>query len=263
VLLNLATNARDAMPRGGTLAIATANVDLDEASVRKQPGSSLGAFVRLTVSDTGTGIDPVSQAHIFEPFFTTKDVGKGTGLGLAAVHGIVKQSNGSIHVASEPGRGTTFTIYLPRQAMPSVAPEQNSVETPPTGTETILIVEDDQQLRHLARQVLARRGYTILEAAEGVRALALAADHDGKIDLLLSDVVLPGLSGRLVAERLLMQYPGMKVLFISGYTDAIIVRHGVLEAGVHFLHKPFVPNDLAKKVRQVLDGPTNESVSSA
>jgi signal transduction histidine kinase/ActR/RegA family two-component response regulator len=264
IMLNLVTNARDAMPRGGKLTVSTRNVDLSDYDVRQHPGARPGPFAALTVRDTGAGIDPGTQAHIFEPFFTTKEVGKGTGLGLAAVHGIVKQSNGSIHLYSEPGRGTTFTIFLPRLATVTLLHEPALPEAkPPTGNETILIVEDDEQLRTLAGLFLSQSGYQVLEAEDGRRALELAAQHDGKIDLLLTDVVMPGMTGRVLAEELLDRDPRMRVLFISGYTDAIIGRHGFVDPGVNFLHKPFVPIDLAKKVRQVLDAAVEGATSSA
>ncbi|HLZ08965.1 MAG TPA: response regulator, partial [Chloroflexota bacterium] len=195
-----------------------------------------------------------TKAHIFEPFFTTKEVGKGTGLGLAAVHGIVKQSNGSIHVESTAGVGTIFTILLPRQATPmALSTTQPLAVDLPSGHETVLLVEDDDQLLGLASMVLEGSGYTVLAASGGERAIDLSASYRGKIDMLLSDVVMPGLSGRVLAERLVARDADLKVLFISGYTDTVIGVHGVLEEGVNFLHKPFVPAELLNKVRQVLD----------
>jgi two-component system cell cycle sensor histidine kinase/response regulator CckA len=254
ILLNLATNARDAMPLGGTLTLETANGELDEASARHRAGAQPGPHVLLAVSDTGMGMDAATQARIFEPFFTTKEVGKGTGLGLAAVYGIVKQSEGAIDVDSEPGHGTTFKIYLPRLATvsPRLPPQRPPVELP-TGTETILVIEDDPSVRLLARAVLEGRGYTVLDAAGGEQARTVAADHTGRIDLLLTDVVMPRESGWQVAERLQVRYPDAKIVYMSGYTDDMVVRHGVVETSVHFLQKPFTPLALAQKVRQVLD----------
>jgi PAS domain S-box-containing protein len=253
VLMNLATNARDAMPNGGTLTIETANVSFDETNLRDHPGARPGSYVLLAVTDSGIGMDQATQAHIFEPFFTTKEVGKGTGLGLAAVYGIVKQSEGSIDVRSEPGCGTTFTMYLPRFANPLPSVTQAPRVERPTGSETILVVEDEQQLRTLARLVLETSGYTVLGAEDGQRALSIAAEYPGQIDLLLTDVVMPGLSGRQIAERLSARQPGLKVLYTSGYTDDVVVRQGIVYSGVEFLQKPFTPTALVQRVRQVLD----------
>jgi two-component system, cell cycle sensor histidine kinase and response regulator CckA len=240
VLLNLAVNARDAMPRGGRLAIETRN-----------GGGPAGNVVVLEVADTGTGMDAETRARIFEPFFTTKEPGKGTGLGLAVVHGIVTQSGGQIEVESAPGRGTRFRIELPRVAGDPSTSTVGPVDLP-AGTETLLLVEDEPAVRALDRRVLSNCGYTVLEAKDGRDALRVAAEHAGRIDVLVSDVVMPHLGGRQLAERLMAARPGIKVLFVSGYTDDAVVRHGV-GAEFAFLPKPFSPARLARKVREVLD----------
>ncbi len=253
VLLNLAVNARDAMPQGGTLTIETANVELDETYARRHPGANAGRFVMLAVSDTGHGMDAAVKARIFEPFFTTKDPGKGTGLGLATVFGIVKQSGGSIGVYSEPGHGTTFKVYLPRV---DETIDQAATAATPTlarGSETILLVEDDDEVRALARETLDGHGYTVIPASAPAEALQLAGSHSGPIHLLVTDVVLPQLSGRGLAERLAPEHRDLRVLYMSGYTDDAIVRHGMLEEGTAFLQKPFTPYTLLSKVREVLD----------
>ena len=254
VLLNLVVNARDAMPSGGRVAVETARVTLADELVERRHRLPPGDYVRLTVADSGLGMDETTQAHLFEPFFTTKEVGKGTGLGLATVYGIVKQSGGYIWVYSEPGRGTTVKVYLPRvaggaEAMP--APEPQALRG---GQETVLLVEDSAPVRALARRSLEAWGYTVVDAADGPAAVALATEHAGGIDLLVTDVVMPGMSGRELAELLGPARPSMKVLYTSGYTDDAMVRQGVLNAGVAFLQKPFVPETLARKVRAVLDG---------
>jgi PAS domain S-box-containing protein len=253
VILNLAVNARDAMPRGGTLTIETGNVELDEAYTRRHPGASAGRFVMLAISDTGHGMDAAIKARIFEPFFTTKEPGKGTGLGLATVLGIVKQSGGSIAVDSEPGQGTTFKVYLPRV---DEAVDRTATATAPTlarGSETILLVEDDDEVRALARETLDGNGYTVIPAAAPAEALRLAGRHAGRIHLLVTDVVLPQLSGRGLAERLTPDHRDLRVLYMSGYTDDAVVQHGVLKEGTAFLQKPFTPHTLLVKVREVLD----------
>ena len=254
--MNLAINARDAMPKGGKLTVETANVDLDKSYFRKhgikedQPGT----YVMLAVSDTGIGMDKETQEHIFEPFYTTKEIGKGTGLGLSTVYGIVKQSNGFIWAYSEPGQGSTFKIYLPKAkgGVVSEKKEQHLV-TELGGSETVLIVEDDDSLRKLARIVLKQRGYKVLEAENGEDALKVSEAHDGLIDLLITDVVMPKMSGKETVERLQPLYPQMKVIYMSGYTDDAIVHHGVLASGLNFLEKPFTLEGLARKVREILN----------
>jgi two-component system cell cycle sensor histidine kinase/response regulator CckA len=254
VIVNLAVNARDAMPQGGKLTIETANVELDEEYARAHPEVRPGRYVLLAVSDTGHGMSEEVKARIFEPFFTTKAPGKGTGLGLATVFGIVKQSGGCIEVYSEPGVGTSFKVYLPRASGPiSMGKSHQGLRPAPGGNETILLVEDEDAVRALVRIVLQGGGYHVLEAADGDEALRVAQQQQGPIHLLVSDVVMPGLGGRQLSERLLALYPRMKVLFLSGYTDDAVVRHGILQEKVDFLQKPFSTNTLAEKVREVLD----------
>ncbi|MFQ5614405.1 MAG: GAF domain-containing protein, partial [Anaerolineae bacterium] len=255
VIVNLAVNARDAMPEGGKLSIETSNVILDQGYARQHAEVSPGEYVLLAVSDTGVGMREEVKAHIFEPFFTTKEVSKGTGLGLATVFGIVKQSGGHIWVYSEEGQGATFKVYLPRakETAPSLSGPVVGAEMP-SGHETILLVEDDKGVRDLARRVLHTQGYTLLEAEDGQAALQLAARHAGPIHLLLTDVIMPGLSGKALAEQLAQTRPDLKILFISGYTDDAIAHHGVLVPGVALLPKPFSLIDLAHKVRAALDG---------
>jgi two-component system, cell cycle sensor histidine kinase and response regulator CckA len=253
ILVNLAINARDAMPSGGKLTIETANLILDEAYARHHMSVSPGFYVMLAVSDTGVGMPPEMQAQVFEPFFTTKQAGKGTGLGLATCYGIVKQHGGHIWLYSEVGQGTTFKVYLPRTT--EVADVQHTYETPKTllvGDETVLLVEDEAAVRQLAIRVLRQLGYTVLEATDGADALRVAGEYPGAIDLLVTDVVMPQLGGAALAERLREAHPRLKVLFMSGYTDHTIIRHSLLEPGVAFLQKPFVPEMLARKVREVL-----------
>jgi PAS domain S-box-containing protein len=255
VIMNLAVNARDAMPDGGKLIIQTANVDLDTAYTHQHPGSRVGSYVMLRVTDTGTGIEPEIQAQIFEPFFTTKERDKGTGLGLATVYGVVKQSGGYIAVDSEKGKGASFSVYLPLVEHAVTSPDLSD-ELPARsarGSETILLVEDEESLRKLADMFLRDRGYHVLTAADGVQALQVARQHPGPIHLLLTDVVMPGINGRVLAERLAPSQPGMKVLYMSGYTDSFIAGHGVLEAGSHLQHKPFTEEALTRKVRELLD----------
>ena len=254
VIMNLALNARDAMPHGGKLTLETANADLDEAYARDHQPLEPGSYVMLAVSDTGVGMPPDVQARIFEPFFTTKEVGKGTGLGLSTVYGIVKQSGGYIWVYSEPGRGTTFKIYFPRVEQPaqtlSAEKRPNSVQP---GRETILLVEDDPQLRDLTSSVLVQCGYKLLIAGSPEEGLAIAKDNHGDIRLLITDVVMPRMNGRQLAEQLVGIAPGVRVLYISGYTSDAIVHYGVLDDGLWFLSKPFTLAALVNKVREVLD----------
>jgi len=255
VLMNLAVNARDAMPDGGKLTIRTADAEIDVAFSREHPGSIPGKYVTLSVQDSGTGIDPEIQAQIFEPFFTTKGRDKGTGLGLATVYGVVKQSNGYITVDSEKDKGAMFTVYLPRFEQPALAPIKSKAEPAAVrGSETILLVEDAEPLRMLAQLFLKENGYQVLMAADGSEAQRVAAEFTGPIHLLLTDVVMPGINGRVLAERLAPSHPGMKVLYMSGYTDSFIAGHGVLEAGTHLLRKPFTEEILVRKLRELLDG---------
>jgi two-component system, cell cycle sensor histidine kinase and response regulator CckA len=256
VIMNLAVNARDAMPMGGKLKIQTANMELDQAYTWNHPGSKVGSYVMLAVTDTGTGMDAGTLTHIFEPFFTTKERGKGTGLGLATVYGVVKQSNGYIWVDSAPGKGASFQIYLPRHVGEPVVDEQKvDLGEKLGGSESILLVEDAEPLRKLAQTFLAAAGFRVLSAASGEDALEVAARHGGTFDLLLTDVVMPGMNGRVLAEQLLPRQPGMKVLYMSGYTDSFIAGHGVLDpGGAQLLHKPFTEEVLIRKVREVLDG---------
>ncbi|MGA9248847.1 MAG: ATP-binding protein, partial [Candidatus Acidiferrales bacterium] len=254
VIMNLVVNARDAMPQGGKVVIATSNVTLDELYTRHHPGSKIGDYVMLSVTDNGTGIDSETLGHIFEPFFTTKEQGKGTGLGLATVYGVVKQSGGYVWVQSALEKGSSFEIYLPRieeavSIVPAVAPIVEAFH----GAETILLVEDAAALRKLTRMLLTQHGYHVLSAANGVEALQKAQQKPERIDLLLTDVIMPGLNGRALAERLATLQPGLKVLYMSGYTDDAIVNHGVLGAGNTLLHKPFSEENLIRKVREVLD----------
>jgi CheY-like chemotaxis protein len=250
-ILNLVINARDAMPAGGTISITTGNA-------RETPdvGAEGGAdpLVTLVVADTGEGMDQQTLARIFEPFFTTKAVGKGTGLGLATVDGIVAQSGGRIRVSSALNQGTTFTVLLPSTAdVPLGSPTVESPTSSPTGSETVLLVEDEPALRRLSRRVLAQFGYTVLEAPDGEEALRLAEAYQGPINLVLTDVVMPRLSGRDLAERVLTSHPEARVLYMSGYTDDAVVQHGVLSQEVALLRKPFTPYALAARVREVLD----------
>jgi two-component system cell cycle sensor histidine kinase/response regulator CckA len=255
IIMNLAVNAYDAMPQGGRLILETANIDLDEGFTGQQVGLKPGPYVRLIVSDTGIGMDAETQSHIFEPFFTTKKPGKGTGLGLAMVYGIVQQSEGYISVVSRLGQGTTFNIYLPRleQEITPMGSGQPATETK-RGSETILLVEDEEMVRELARYALQQNGYHILEAQHGREALDICGRHDGPIHLLLTDVVMPaGLSGRQLAEQVVTTHPQIKVLYMSGYANDAIIQQGMVEPGIAFLQKPFMPSTLTRKVREVLD----------
>jgi two-component system, cell cycle sensor histidine kinase and response regulator CckA len=242
------------MPQGGKLTVQTMNLMIDETFARKHLMPYPGPYIMLSVTDTGEGMDEETLGHIFEPFFTTKEQGKGTGLGLATVYGIVKQSGGTILVYSKPGKGTTCKIYLPRVEEPLQPTEfSTALFHPPQGSETVLLVEDEDSVREPVRQVLQRIGYTVLEAREGDEALKICNQHDGEISLLVTDVVMPRMGGRDLAEHLVPMHPKMKVLYLSGYTDDAVLRHGVTEAATPFLQKPFTPEALARKVREVLD----------
>ncbi len=256
VIMNLAVNARDAMPSGGKLTIETANTTLDEEYARLHAPLRPGDYVMVAISDTGAGMDAETQSHIFEPFFTTKGP-KGTGLGLSTVYGIVKQSGGYIWVSSEVGKGTTFKIYLPRVASMGETAAQVAapveVHRPEPGTETILLVEDENNLRYLARQYLEKQGYKVIEAADGAVALQITVAHEAVIHLLLTDVIMPGMNGRELAQRITEIRPNVKVLYMSGYTENVIGRNGTLDAGIRLLQKPFNLRELGKTVREVLD----------
>jgi PAS domain S-box-containing protein len=254
VLMNLVVNAVDAMSHGGRLIIETANAELSDAYASRHVGMNAGPFVMLAVSDTGQGMDAETVSHIFEPFFTTKEQGKGTGLGLSTVHGVINQSGGHILVYSEPGHGTTFKLYLPRVDAPKrVSRRGPSAADVRRGEETLLLVEDEEDVRNLARDVLVESGYTVLAVTGADEAVRICEEHDGPISLLLSDVVMPKVSGPQLAARLLDLRPDLRVLYMSGYTDEAIVHHGVLEPGTMFIEKPFTPESLSGKVRDVLD----------
>jgi CheY-like chemotaxis protein len=255
VIMNLVVNARDAMPSGGTLTIETSEVELDDKYASEHVGAKVGRHVLLSVNDTGTGMDHETKARLFEPFFTTKEPGKGTGLGLSTVFGIVRQSGGTIQVISEPQKGASFKVYLPitdqAAAVVQVSPPL-SVRVP-QGSETILLVEDDEAVRVLARTILRKYGYNVLDAQGGGDALLLCEQYTAPIHLLLTDVLMPRMSGRRLAERLLLVRPEMKVLYMSGYPDDAVVRHGIFYSTVAFIQKPITPGPLGRKVRDALD----------
>jgi two-component system, cell cycle sensor histidine kinase and response regulator CckA len=257
IILNLIVNSRDAMPSGGKLIIETANVDFKSDILSNHPMSKPGPYVMMAISDNGIGMDAETQARIFEPFFTTKTKGKGTGLGLATVYGIVKQSNGFIWVYSESGKGTTVKIYFPKiESGEAQVQSEGAAELEQGGTETILLAEDEEAVRLLTSRILRDKGYHVLEAAEGLQALRIAQDYEGKIDLILTDVVMPGISGATLVARLRAQRPGIRALYLSGYTDNAIVHHGMLDANIAFLQKPFSVDGLLRKVRVVLNPPS-------
>jgi CheY-like chemotaxis protein len=256
ILMNLAVNARDAMPRGGKLTIKTDNISLDTDYARRHVGIAPGDYVLLSVSDTGIGMNHQTQQHIFEPFFTTKERDQGSGLGLATVYGIVKQSGGNIEVASDLGAGTTFKIYLPRvkKRIPQVKKPDTFVELV-AGTETILLVEDEEVVRKLSRRILEICGYNVIETRNGIEALESCAVGDCKFDLLMTDVVMPKMGGSELAEKLRLKLPNLKILFTSGYTNEAVIRHGVKVGNVNFIQKPFSPKQLANKIRKIFDSP--------
>jgi CheY-like chemotaxis protein len=246
------------MPHGGKLTIETGTIQLDESFSAKQLGVRPGRFVTISVTDTGVGMDEATMGHLFEPFFTTKNPGRGTGLGLATAYGIIRQSGGAIGFFSQPGIGTTARIYLPvAEEKARIAAESTALPAPMTGAETILLVEDETRVRKLIAGVLAARGYTVVEATRGEEAIRLCKERAGKIDLAVVDVVMPEMSGPDLAREVAPLCPGMRLLYISGYTDEAIVHHGIQESGAAFLQKPFLPDALARKVREVLDMRSN------
>jgi CheY-like chemotaxis protein/two-component sensor histidine kinase len=256
VIMNLAINARDAMPEGGTLTIETSNATLDAEYAARHVSVLPGPYVMLAVTDTGCGMDEDTKARIFEPFFTTKPAGRGTGLGLSTVYGIVKQHGGNIWLYSEPGKGTTFKVYMPAvggAAEAAVAAAPAAIQG--KGLETILVAEDDEPLLRLAHRALATLGYTVLQADRAATAIDIARRHKGPIDLLLTDVVMPDMNGRKLAETLRAARPGLRVLFMSGYPDGAITHNGMLEKGVAYVAKPFTTEAIARKVREMLDVP--------
>jgi CheY-like chemotaxis protein len=255
VLVNLVVNARDAMPEGGVLLIETSSVYLDEAQARSLPFLRPGRHALLTVTDTGVGMDEETQRHIFEPFFTTKERGKGTGLGLATVYGVVKQSGGVVGVNSQPGQGSTFKIYLPQVADQLAAPTEDSSATrqSPAGTETVLVAENEEALLELISDLLSRSGYKVLTASDGIEAIEIARSFDGPIHLLLTDIMMPKLNGPPLARRLAKLHPGIRVLFMTGYSDPEETKHENIPPDSEFLQKPFPRDVLIRKVRQTLD----------
>jgi len=254
VIMNLVVNARDAMPEGGRLTLETANMNLDEEYARRHISMKPGPYVMMAVTDTGCGMDAETQSHLFEPFFTTKEKGKGTGLGLSTAYGIIKQSGGNIWAYSEAGRGSTFKVYLPRspEVVKSYKPKE-IIPVPAKGTETILLVEDEEAVRTMISRVLQSSGYRVLEACQGKEAIEVCQKHQGLIHLMVTDVIMPQMSGRELAERMATVRPEMKVLFMSGYPDNAIVHHGVLDPGTAFLQKPFTLSALESKVREILE----------
>jgi len=255
VLMNLVVNARDAMPQGGRLSVATANVQIDEVMVSGDFSAQPGRYVMLRVTDSGHGMDEAVRSRAFEPFFTTKPQGQGTGLGLATVFGIITQSHGAISVTSQPGAGAVFTVYLPARADAEPSPASAPRQAPERGTEVILLVEDETEVRALAREALESQGYTILEAATPGEALLLADAHGATIDLLLTDVVMPVMSGRDLAQLLTERIPRLPVLYMSGYLDNALARHNVIGTDIRLVPKPFSPAELAQVVRDILDSP--------
>jgi nitrogen-specific signal transduction histidine kinase/ActR/RegA family two-component response regulator len=254
VVLNLVVNARDAMPQGGKIVIETKNLELDEAYADQHPGVSPGRYTMLSVSDEGSGMTAETLKHIFEPFFTTKDRAEGTGLGLFTVYGAVKQNGGNIWVYSEVGRGTTFKVYLPQVNQVVEVRKADAVSTAAAkGTETVLLAEDEKVVRKFVRSILEKNGYTVLEAHHGSEALRVALQHPGSINLLLTDMVMPLMGGKLLAEKMINLRPGIKVLYMSGYSENAVIHHGILELGTAFLEKPFTVEALERKVRELLD----------
>ena len=258
VIMNLVVNARDALADGGHILIETCNVNLDSAYTRDHAVVAPGPYVFLAVSDTGIGMSAETVAHIFEPFYTTKESGRGTGLGLSTVYGIVKQSDGYVWVYSELGKGTTFKVYLPRVTdAVQVSPPETPASTSQKGHETILLVEDEDDVRELTQMVLSKRGYNVIEAHSPAEAERLAGHGGPEIHLLLTDLVMPGISGRELAKRLTARFPHLRVMFMSGYTYNVIAQNGTLEEGISFLQKPFTPQLLMEKVREALDRPVS------
>jgi nitrogen-specific signal transduction histidine kinase len=253
VLMNLAVNARDAIPRGGRLTMESRDITLDEEFTRTRPSLQPGPYVLLSISDTGAGMTPEVRARIFEPFFTTKEQGRGTGLGLAVVHGIVTQSGGAIEVYSEPGVGTTFRIYLPAVGAVAAAATAMSTGGEIRGIETVMVVEDEESIRRMTTHALRSHGYVVLQAGDGEEALELLHRHGGTVDLLVTDVVMPRMDGRALAEAMKTMFPKLRILYTSGYTDDAVVRHGILQSEVAFLSKPYTPMALLRRMRQVLD----------
>jgi two-component system, cell cycle sensor histidine kinase and response regulator CckA len=254
ILVNLCVNARDAITGAGEIAIETGTAVFSEADCARHAEYLPGDYVRMAVTDNGCGMDAETLSQLFEPFFTTKSVGKGTGLGLATLYGIVRQNRGFVHVYSEPGKGTTFTVYLPRHAEEAAERLPAPSETEPSsGHETILLVEDDPALLAMTRAMLERQGHSVLTAASPGEAIRLARRHTGLIDLLMTDVIMPEMNGRDLARHLITRQPGLKRLFMSGYTADVIAHHGVLNPGVHFIQKPFTMRELAAKLNEALE----------